>query len=122
MTDADAAADVPGGVDRRDALARRVRGRLAGYDDVREVKMFGGLSFMVDDRLSVAAGPEGDLLVRVGAADYDRLLERGAVPALMRNGRQMGRGWIAVPSARIAEDTELADWVDVGVRAAAAAG
>jgi TfoX/Sxy family transcriptional regulator of competence genes len=122
VSDADTAADAPGGADPRDALARRVRERLASHGDVREVNMFGGLSFMVDERLSVAAGREGDLLVRVGAADYDDLLERGAVAAVMRNGRPMGRGWLSVPSARIAEDAELAGWVDVGLRAAAAAG
>ena len=71
MTDTEAVADAPGGVHRRDALARRVRGRLGAYGEVRqarevrEVTMFGGLSFMVDER---------------------------------RNGRQMGRGWITVPS------------------------
>ena len=120
MSDTRAADDLPGGADRRDALAGRVRERLASHRDVREVSMFGGLSFMVDERLAVAAGRGGDLLVRVGAADYDRLVERGAVPALMRNGRAMGRGWLTVPSARITEDTELAGWVEVGVRAAAA--
>ena len=119
MSDTDAAADVPGGADRRDVLARRVRERLASYRDVREVNMFGGLSFMVNERLSVAAGREGDLLVRADPADYDRLVERGAVPARMRNGRPMGRSWLTVPSARIAHDAELADWVDVGVSAAA---
>jgi TfoX/Sxy family transcriptional regulator of competence genes len=108
------------GMSAREVLADRVRQLFASHRDVREVSMFGGLSFMVDERLAVAAGRGGDLLVRVGAADYDRLVERGAVPALMRNGRAMGRGWLTVPSARIADDAELAGWVEVGVRAAAA--
>lgn len=46
------------------ALADRVRDALAGKPPVREVKMFGGLSFMVDERLAVSVGSKGDLLVR----------------------------------------------------------
>ncbi|QEW04776.1 TfoX/Sxy family protein [Microbacterium lushaniae] len=77
--------------------------------------MFGGLSFMVDDRMAVAAGRVGDLLVRVNPADYDALLDRGGVPAYMGKDRPMGPGWLSVPSERVDEDDELAQWIDVGI-------
>jgi len=99
----------------RDALARRVRGVLSGQADVREVAMFGGLSFMVDGRMAVAAGPEGELLVRTDPAENEALLRRGAEPAYMGSARPMGAGWLTVPAARIRDDEELAFWVAVGL-------
>lgn len=120
MTDAVPPPETPGRSAPRDALARRVRDLLAAHPEVREVNMFGGLSFMVDERLAVSAGRDGDLLVRADPADYDRLVERGAAQARMRNGREMGRSWLRVAAVRIDDDAELARWVAVGVSAAAA--
>lgn len=95
---------------------------LSGSDDVRVVNMFGGLSFMVDGRMAVAAGRNGDLLVRTHPADHDDLLRRGGEPAFMGPGRPMGDGWLTVPTARIEADTELAFWVGVGLTSGKAAG
>lgn len=103
----------PGSED--DVLAHRLRNILAPGRGVREVRMFGGLSFMVDDRMAVAAGGDGDLLVRVDPAAYDKLLQRGAVPAFMGTDRPMGRAWLSVPLKIIEDDAELVFWVEVGV-------
>ncbi len=99
----------------QDALAQRVRDTLAHHRDVRAVRMFGGLSFMVNDRMAVAAGGDGDLLVRVQPADYENFLQRGAMPAVMGKDRPMGRSWMSVPRQRIEENAELTFWVKVGV-------
>ena len=99
----------------RDALAQRVRDLLASHRDVREVRMFGGLSFMVDERMAVAAGRDGDLLVRTDPGEYDTLLRRGGEPAQMGNDRPMGRGWLTVPRQRLQQEEELAYWVTVGI-------
>lgn len=98
-----------------DALARRVRDVLRSRQDVREVRMFGGLSLMVEGRLAVSAGRDGDLLVRTDPAEYDRLLRRGGRPAYMGRDRPMGRGWLTVPHEHVQEDEELAYWVEVGI-------
>ena len=99
----------------RDALAGRIRDVLRSHRDVREVRMFGGLSFMVDERLAVAAGRGGDLLVRTDPAEYDDLLRRGGEPAYMGGDRPMGRRWLTVPHHRLVHDEELAHWVRVGI-------
>ncbi len=68
----------------RDALADRVRAALPHDRPVREVSMFGGLSFMVDESMVVAARSNGDLLVRIEPARNDELLKvPGANPAIM---------------------------------------
>lgn len=50
-------------VDSRE-LVDRIRDALAAYPSVREVKMFGGLSFMVNQKMVVYVRSDGDLLVR----------------------------------------------------------
>ena len=97
-----------------DALARRLRDVLASHQNVRDVRMFGGLSFMVDGRIAVAARRGGDLLVRTDPAAYDELLRRGGEPAYMGD-RPMGRRWVTVAHHRLRGDEDLAYWVKVGI-------
>lgn len=99
----------------RDALAGRVRELLAPRQNVRELRMFGGQSFMVDDRLSVAVRRNGDLLVHTDPTAYDELIRRGGEPAYMGSDRPMGRGWLTVPLHRLQDEGELAYWITVGV-------
>lgn len=82
--------------------------------DVREVKMSGGLSFMVDEKMvaCVSAGG-GALLVRVShAPDAEYLQVTGARRAEMGAGRPMGEGRIAVERAALVADEGLHCWVD----------
>ncbi len=58
-------------------VAGRVRDALAGRDRVREVRMFGGLAFMVDERMVVCVSAGGgDLLVRVAPERDAELLKK----------------------------------------------
>lgn len=73
--------------------------------------MFGGLSFMVDERLVVAAGKHGDLLVHVDPARNEELLSRpGARSAEMGKGRSMGPAWIEVARSNL-DDEALRYWI-----------
>ena len=81
-------------------LAGYVRAALADAGPVREVKMFGGLGFMLNGNM-VAASSRRGLLVRVGEHGVPDALARGAQPMIM-NGRQM-KGFVLVagtPDAR----------------------
>ncbi|MER2135299.1 MAG: TfoX/Sxy family protein [Arthrobacter sp.] len=98
----------------RDALAQRIRQNLSSQPDVREKYMFGGVAFMVDGRLAVSAGRDGNLLVCVDPADYRELLAAGGQPAYMGVGRPMGEGWMNVPMDIIADDEALDWWIAVG--------
>ena len=106
----------------REALADRIRAVLPDDRSVREVSMFGGLSFMVDDSMVVAAGRNGDLLVRIDPARNDELLSvPGARPAVMGAGRRpMGPGWITVALEGLATETQLAFWTRVALEHLAA--
>lgn len=95
-------------------LAERVRALLPDQAELREVRMFGGLAFMVDDAMvaCVSAGG-GALLVRVARSrDAEYLAVPGAHRAEMGAGRSMGEGWIAVDAEAVADDDGLRFWVD----------
>lgn len=79
--------------------------------------MFGGLSFMVDDAMAVAAGRDGALLVCVDPSRYEDLLQSGGAPAFMGPNRPMGTGWLNVPASQIGDDAELARWITIGIQA-----
>ncbi len=105
----------------QDRLARRLREALADKGSVRVVPMFGGLAFMLDDKLVMSAGKNGDLLVRAIADRHSELTSRpGASPAEMGAGRRMGRGWISVEADAIRHDVDLAFWLDVAIAARSA--
>ena len=91
-------------------LAGRVRAALAKADDVREVKMFGGVGFMLNGNMVAAASKRG-LLVRVGKDRHrDALTRPGTRPMEMR-GRVM-EGYIYVDPA-ILDDESLRDSIQL---------
>ncbi|HEX2855953.1 MAG TPA: TfoX/Sxy family protein [Propionibacteriaceae bacterium] len=76
--------------------------------------MFGGLSFLVDDRIVVAARAGGDLLVRIDPQRRDEFLGLpGVSGAAMAGGRTMGRQWITVVAAGLTSEAQLRQWLDV---------
>ncbi len=102
--------------DEREQLAARIRGMITDVD-VREMRMFGGVGFMVREALAIVAERGGSALVRTDPVKRDERLARGAIPATMGNGRLMGDAWLRVPAERLADDAELADWVAIGIHA-----
>lgn len=96
-------------------LADRIRDLLPPDVDASEQAMFGGLAFLVDGNMAIAASGQGGLLVRVDPADSERLMETtGAVPMEMR-GRPM-RGWLRVGADQVRTKRQLTKWVDLGVQ------
>jgi TfoX/Sxy family transcriptional regulator of competence genes len=78
-------------------LAARVRAALSGVGDIREVRMFGGIGFMLNGNMVAAA--TGSLLLRVGKDRHAAALAQfGARPMEMR-GRTM-EGYIYVDTPR----------------------
>ena len=60
-------------------LANRIRELLGSERGVEEKRMFGGLAFLMNGNMSVAASGQGGLLVRVPPDDTDKLLKRAHV-------------------------------------------
>ncbi len=93
-------------------LAERVRCSLSRDGCTREVKMFGGLAFMKDDRMVVCISRDGGLLARIAPDRDAELVGRpGARRAEMGKGRSMGTGWIAVDRRQLESEEDLQFWM-----------
>ena len=95
-------------------LAERIRD-LAGEDPaITEKKMFGGLAFLVNGNMAVAASGQGGILVRVDPEESDALAAKtNAYPMEMR-GREM-QGWLRVNAEHVRTKPQLSKWVQRGI-------
>jgi TfoX/Sxy family transcriptional regulator of competence genes len=79
-------------------LAEVVREALHGAGAVREVKMFGGIGFMLNGNLIAGASKRG-LLVRVGQERHGKAVKRsGARPMIMRGRTMIGYIYVDPPA------------------------
>ena len=94
-------------------LADRIRGLLTNEPDLTERKMFGGLAFLVEGNMAVAANGQGGLLVRVDPTETDTLLATTNARLMEMRGRPMA-GWLRIDSEDVRGEHELARWVELG--------
>ena len=95
-------------------LAERLRECVAGEKGVTEKKMFGGLAFLINGNMAVAASGQGGLLLRCDPADSDKLTAKPSVERMVMRGRAMD-GWLRVEAPAIKTDKQLSTWVSHGV-------
>jgi TfoX/Sxy family transcriptional regulator of competence genes len=94
-------------------IADRLREMLAGEPNLSEQKMFGGLAFLINGNMAVAASGQGGVLVRVDPAQSDELVATTSARPMEMRGRQM-QGWLRVDSEGVGTEDELAEWVSIG--------
>lgn len=94
-------------------LADRIRELVATEPGLDERRMFGGLAFLINGNMSVAASSRGGLLVRVPPADTDALTADDRVEPMVMAGSAR-RGWLHV-TASADEDAWIEEWVTRGV-------
>jgi TfoX/Sxy family transcriptional regulator of competence genes len=95
-------------------LADRIRELVAGEEGVAEQRMFGGLAFLVNGNMSVAASGQGGLMVRVDPEETDALTDGERVRPMEMRGRMM-RGWLRVDIVGAESSDQLEQWVARGV-------
>ena len=76
--------------------------------------MFGGLAFLVNGNMAVAASGQGGLLVRVDPRGSAALVESTAAYPMEMRGRSMA-GWLRVDAEHVADEAALEEWVGRGV-------
>jgi hypothetical protein len=97
-----------------EALAERVREIVAIEAGLTEIRMFGGLAFLLGGHMAVAVSGQGGLLLRVEPEATAALArEPDAGPWVMR-GREL-IGWLRVEAEGVASDDALRRWVGIGV-------
>jgi TfoX/Sxy family transcriptional regulator of competence genes len=95
-------------------LANRIRELIADADGVSEQAMFGGLAFLVNGNMAVAASGQGGILVRVDPGDTEALAAKPHARRFEMRGRQM-QGWLRVDGAGVPTKRQLEPWVRRGV-------
>ncbi len=87
---------------------------VGGEPGIAERRMFGGLAFLVHGNMAVAASGQGGLLVRVDPDESDELVRTSPASPMEMRGRTMP-GWLRLESSAVADEAELAAWVERGV-------
>lgn len=77
-----------------EGLAERIRELLDERDDVAEMKMFGGVAFMIRSHMAVGIIRD-DLMVRVGPEAYEELLRQPHARPMDFNGKPM-KGYLYI--------------------------
>jgi len=95
-------------------LANRLREVLQGEAGLTEKRMFGGLAFLINGNMAVAASSKGGLLLRVDPAKTESLVSEPHVGPFEMRGREMD-GWLRVDPEAVATVKELRRWVRHGV-------
>jgi TfoX/Sxy family transcriptional regulator of competence genes len=94
-------------------LADRIRELLSQQRGVTEKKMFGGLAFLIEGNMAIAASGQGGALVRVDPGRADLLVETTPAEAAVMRGRPM-HGWLRVKSDDLRTKRRLEKWVTLG--------
>ena len=97
-----------------DDLANRIRELVAGEPDVTEMRMFGGLAFLIGGHMSAAASGQGGLMVRIDLGDKEALLGKPHARPFEMRGREL-QGWLRVDPEGLRTTRQLAPWVTRGV-------
>ena len=91
-------------------LVERLREQLADEVNVLERKMFGGVAFLIDGNMAVAASSRGGLMVRVAPQRGTELAAAGPAVQMEMHGRPM-KGWLHLEASQVATERELNRWV-----------
>jgi TfoX/Sxy family transcriptional regulator of competence genes len=92
-----------------EALAARIRQRLARRKNIEEKKMFGGVGFLLNGNLLVGVWKDS-LIVRLGSDQAEEALLEPHIKEFDITGRPM-KGWVLVESGGVEDDDQLSGWI-----------
>lgn len=95
-------------------LAGRVREKIAlTHRNVEEKKMFGGLCFMVNDKMCIGVEKER-LMLRLDPAIYEEVLEKEGCRPMDFTGKVM-KGYVFVDADAVTTKKKLDYWVGLAL-------
>ena len=98
-------------------LVDHLREIATGVPGVSEKKMFGGLAFLVQGNMAVAAGSDG-LLVRFPPHRAEELLAEPHTDEFVMQARSM-KGWLRVVRTGLTTYADVERWAAIGFSYAA---
>src|SRR5688572_8492047 len=94
-------------------LAEKVREALAGVRNVQEKKMFGGMAFMLNDKMCVGVDKD-DLMLRCEPEQTDELLTKKGVRIFDLTGKPM-KGWLLIGPEATSGKKSLDYWINLAI-------
>ncbi len=90
-------------------LASRIMAALAHMPNVAEKKMFGGLAFMVDNKMCITAGADR-MMCRIDPAIHEGAIKRKGCQTVKMGGRKY-KGYVHVDQDSIKNKKDFDYWV-----------
>lgn len=94
-----------------EGLTERIRMHFHERDDVEEKKMFGGLCYMLSQRMC-CGNVKNTLMARTGPDNYEACLNRKHASVMDFTGKTM-TGMVYVSPEGIESDADLAQWLTI---------
>jgi TfoX/Sxy family transcriptional regulator of competence genes len=93
-------------------LAEKIRISLAGVRNLKEKKMFGGIAFMVNEKMCVGVDKD-DLMLRCDPEQTGELLAKKGVRIFNLTGKPM-KGWLLIgPEATSGKNLDY--WISLAI-------
>ena len=96
-----------------EALAERIRERLAGLPNIEEKEMMGGLTFMLNDKMCVGIIKD-ELMCRIDPALHDAVIEKTGCRTMDFTSRPMS-GYILVDESGMKTNDEVNYWINLAL-------
>jgi TfoX/Sxy family transcriptional regulator of competence genes len=94
-------------------LADRIREQIQDLDGIVEKKMFGGLSFLLWDKMFVGVIKD-EMMCRIDPAKYEEVLEKQGCHEMLFTGKPM-KGWISIDDSGLKTISDFRYWIDLAV-------
>ncbi len=94
-------------------LADRIRKALSHLLEVEEKRMFGGLAFMVDNKLCITARTDR-IMCRIDPALHEEAIKRKGCRTVIMRGREY-KGYVYVNEEGIENNKEFNYWVGLAL-------
>lgn len=94
-------------------LAQRIRQHMKSIQNITEKKMFGGLTFLYKNKMSVGIVGE-QLAVRVVPEKFQETLKRKDVAEMTFTGKAI-KDFVYVNAPALITEQQLAEWIELGI-------
>ncbi len=98
-------------------LADRLRELIGSEKGISEKKMFGGLAFLMNGKMSVGVIKD-NLVVRVGKEQYEDVLKHPAARPMDFTGKPI-KSMVYVDAKQLKSDADYEKWIELGMAGAA---
>lgn len=96
-------------------MADRIRTALSGTKNLVEKKMFGGIAFMVNDKMCLGVDKD-DIMLRCEPERTEELLSKNGARPFDLTGKPM-KGWLLVSADGTKSNKDFDFWVKTAVEA-----